>query len=64
MPQATAAVFVTQAGLAPPAAIAALAASLKLTPAETRMLERHAAGATLAGAAEILAIAETTAGRI
>jgi DNA-binding CsgD family transcriptional regulator/PAS domain-containing protein len=61
MPQATAAVFVTHAELAPPAAIAALAANFKLTPAETRMFERLAAGATLAEAAEILAIAETTA---
>jgi DNA-binding CsgD family transcriptional regulator len=61
MPQATAAIFVTQAGLAPPAAVAALAATFKLTPAETRMFDRLAAGATLAEAAETLAIAETTA---
>jgi DNA-binding CsgD family transcriptional regulator len=61
MPQATAAVFVTQAGLAPPPAIAALAANFKLTPAETRMFEQLAAGATLAEAAEKLVIAETTA---
>ena len=38
-----------------------LAANFKLTPAETRMFERFAAGATLAEAAETLAIAETTA---
>jgi len=61
MPQATAAIFVTWAGLNPPTAIAALAENFKLTPAETRMLERLAAGATLAEAAETLAIAETTA---
>jgi DNA-binding CsgD family transcriptional regulator/PAS domain-containing protein len=61
MLQATAAVFVTQAGLQPPAAIAALAANFKLTPAEARMFERLAAGATFAEAAETLRIAETTA---
>ena len=61
MPQATAAVFVTRAGLAPPCAVAALAENFKLTPAETRMLERLATGATLAEDAEALAIAKTTA---
>ena len=61
MQQSTAVVFVTQAGLQPPACVAALAANFKLTPAETRMFERLAAGATLAEAAETLRIAETTA---
>jgi DNA-binding CsgD family transcriptional regulator len=61
MQQPTAVVFVTQAGLQPPAAVAVLATNFKLTPAETRMFERLAAGATLAEAAETLRIAETTA---
>jgi DNA-binding CsgD family transcriptional regulator/PAS domain-containing protein len=61
MPQATAVVFVTQAGLQPPAAVAALAANFKLTPAEARMFEQLAVGATFAEAAETLTIAETTA---
>jgi DNA-binding CsgD family transcriptional regulator len=61
MLQATAAVLVTHEGLRWPAAIKALAANFKLTPAETRMFEQLATGATLAEAAEALAIAETTA---
>jgi DNA-binding CsgD family transcriptional regulator len=61
MPHATAAVFVTQAGIPPSGDISALAASFGLTPAETRLLERLAAGATVAEAARTLAVALPTA---
>jgi DNA-binding CsgD family transcriptional regulator len=61
MPQATAAVFITQAETQPPADIAALAASFGLTPTETRVLERLAGGATLPEAAKTLGIAHSTA---
>jgi DNA-binding CsgD family transcriptional regulator len=61
MPQATAAVFITQAETQPPADIAALAASFGLTPTETRVLERLAGGATLPQAAKALGIAHSTA---
>ena len=61
LPQATAAVFVTQAGGAPPSDIAAIAASFGLTHAEARVLERLLSGMTLVAAAAALGIAETTA---
>jgi DNA-binding CsgD family transcriptional regulator/PAS domain-containing protein len=61
MPQATAAVFITQAETQPPADIAALAASFGLTPTETRVLEHLAGGATLPQAAKTLGIAHSTA---
>jgi DNA-binding CsgD family transcriptional regulator/PAS domain-containing protein len=61
MPQATATVLVTHEGLRSPAAVKALSANFKLTPAETRMFEQLATGATVAEAAETLAIAKTTA---
>jgi len=61
LPQATAAVFVTQAAGAPLADIAAVAASIGLTPAETRVLERLLGGMSLVAAAAALDIAETTA---
>ena len=50
MPQATAAVFVTQAESFAPGDIGALAGSFGLTPAEARMLERLAGNATVIGA--------------
>jgi DNA-binding CsgD family transcriptional regulator len=52
---------VTHEGLRSPAAVKALSANFKLTPAETRMFEQLATGATVAEAAETLAIAKTTA---
>jgi DNA-binding CsgD family transcriptional regulator len=61
MPQATAAVFITQAETQPQADIAALAASFGLTPTETRVLEHLAGGATLPQAAKTLGIAHSTA---
>ena len=61
VPQATAAVFVTQAGGAPLADIVAVAASIGLTPAEARVLERLLGGKSLVDAAAALGIAETTA---
>lgn len=61
VPQATAAVFVTQAGDAPLADIVAVAASIGLTPAEARVLERLLGGKSLVDAAATLGIAETTA---
>lgn len=61
MPQATAAIFITQvAGLAA-ANIGAVATAFGLTPAETRVLERLLSGMSLVEAAAALAIAETTA---
>jgi DNA-binding CsgD family transcriptional regulator/PAS domain-containing protein len=59
VPRAAAAVFVTPAAAQSP--LAAAARALGLTPAETRLLERLAGGATLAEAATALGIAETTA---
>ena len=61
LPQATAAVFVTQAGAGPLADIVAVAASIGLTPAEARVLERLLGGMSLVEAAAALGIAETTA---
>jgi DNA-binding CsgD family transcriptional regulator/PAS domain-containing protein len=61
LPQATAAVFVTQAGGAPLADIVAVAASIGLTPAEARVLERLLSGKSLVETAAALGIAETTA---
>jgi DNA-binding CsgD family transcriptional regulator len=61
MPQATAAIFVTRAGMRPPASLPAVAASFGLTPAETRLLEHLARGATLGEAGAALDIAESTA---
>ena len=63
LPQATAAIFVTQAGgpPPPPADIAAVAASIGLTPAEARVLEQLLSGMTLVETAAALGIAETTA---
>jgi DNA-binding CsgD family transcriptional regulator/PAS domain-containing protein len=66
LPQATAAIFVTQAGVtraegAPLADIVAVAASIGLTPAEARVLERLLGGMSLVEAAAALGIAETTA---
>jgi DNA-binding CsgD family transcriptional regulator len=61
VPHATAAVFITQPmdGAAPD--IGAVAASFGLTPAEARMLEQLAAGATFAEAAETLGVSTNTA---
>jgi len=61
VPQATAAVFITRAESGPPADIAALAASFGLTPAETRVVERLAGGATLPEVAKALDISWMTA---
>jgi DNA-binding CsgD family transcriptional regulator/PAS domain-containing protein len=61
LPQATAAVFVTQAAGAPLANIAAVAASIGLTPAEARVVERLLSGMSLVEVAAALGIAETTA---
>jgi DNA-binding CsgD family transcriptional regulator/PAS domain-containing protein len=61
MPQATAAVFITQVGDPVPAQIDAAAAAFGLTPAETRILERLLSGMSPADAAAALAIAESTA---
>lgn len=60
-PEATAAVFVTRPSDSPAADICAIATNFGLTVAETRILERLAAGATLAEAAEALEISVTTA---
>jgi DNA-binding CsgD family transcriptional regulator len=61
VPQATAAVFVTQAGTSQPSDIAAVAASFGLTHAETRILRHLIAGAPLVEAAKALGIVEATA---
>jgi DNA-binding CsgD family transcriptional regulator len=61
MPQATAAVFVTQARQTGPNDISAVASSFGLTRTEARMLEHLAMGATLTEAAVMLEIANTTA---
>jgi DNA-binding CsgD family transcriptional regulator len=60
-PQAAAAVFITQPTDATPRDVGAVAASFGLTPAEARMLERLAAGATLKEAADALDISANTA---
>lgn len=61
MPQATAAVFVTQAASFAPGDLSALAGNFGLTPAEAGMLERLAGNATLAEAAKALGISLATA---
>jgi DNA-binding CsgD family transcriptional regulator/PAS domain-containing protein len=61
VPQATAAVFVTQARMSAPSDIAAIAASFGLTRAETHMLRHLVDGAPLAEAAKALGIVEATA---
>jgi len=61
MPQATAAVFITQAAGRPALEVSAIAATFGLTPRESGLLARLAAGASLAEAAAMLGIAETTA---
>jgi DNA-binding CsgD family transcriptional regulator len=61
VPQAAAAVFITQPTDATPRDVGAVAASFGLTPAEARMLERLAAGATLKEAADALDISANTA---
>lgn len=61
MPQATAAVFLTDAAGPMTVPVAAIADSLGLTAAEAHLLERLAAGSTIASAAVALGIAETTA---
>jgi DNA-binding CsgD family transcriptional regulator/PAS domain-containing protein len=60
-PQASAAVFITLPTDATPRDVGAVAASFGLTPAETRMLDRLAAGATFREAAEVLDISANTA---
>jgi DNA-binding CsgD family transcriptional regulator/PAS domain-containing protein len=60
-PQATAAVFITQPADSPPEDIGAIAANFDLTPAEARMLECLAGGATLSETAETLDISANTA---
>jgi DNA-binding CsgD family transcriptional regulator len=61
LPQATAAVFITQPTDSTARDIGAVAASFSLTPAEARMLEHLAAGATVAEATEALQISANTA---
>lgn len=61
VPQATAAVFVTAAASPPRLDLGPAARSYGLTPAETRLLERLALGATVAEAAAGLGIALSTA---
>jgi|HubBroStandDraft_6_1064221.scaffolds.fasta_scaffold189305_2 DNA-binding CsgD family transcriptional regulator len=61
VPQTAAAVFITQPTDTTPRDVGAVAASFGLTPAEARMLERLAAGATLREAAEALEISANTA---
>jgi len=60
-PQAAAAVFITQREDAPPEDIGAIAENFGLTPAERRILECVASGATLAEAATMLDISANTA---
>jgi DNA-binding CsgD family transcriptional regulator/PAS domain-containing protein len=60
-PQAAAAVFITQPEDIPSQDIGALAANYGLTPAETRILECVAGGATVGEAAETLEISANTA---
>lgn len=61
VPQAVAAVFVTQASGPAKLDVAAIAGGLGLTRAEARLLAQLAAGATLTAAAAALGIAATTA---
>jgi DNA-binding CsgD family transcriptional regulator/PAS domain-containing protein len=60
-PQAAAAVFITQPTDLPPQDIGSVAANYGLTPAETRILECVAGGATIGEAAEMLDISANTA---
>jgi DNA-binding CsgD family transcriptional regulator/PAS domain-containing protein len=60
-PQAAAAVFITQPEDSPSPDIGVLAANYGLTPAETRILECVAGGATIGEAAEMLDISANTA---
>jgi DNA-binding CsgD family transcriptional regulator len=60
-PRATAAVFITHREDSRPEDIGAIAANFGLTPAERRMLECVASGATLGQAAEMLDISANTA---
>jgi len=57
----TAAVLVTSAVVRPTGSVAAVARCFGLTPAESRVVERLVAGATLVDAAADLGIADTTA---
>jgi DNA-binding CsgD family transcriptional regulator len=59
--QATVAIFVMSAVAPSNGNLGAVARCLRLTPAETRILEQLAAGATLTEAAAALGIADTTA---
>jgi len=61
LPEATAAIFVTQTEARPATDIAAIGRSYGLTPAETRMLEQLARGRTLTEAREALGISRGTA---
>jgi DNA-binding CsgD family transcriptional regulator/PAS domain-containing protein len=61
VPQATAAVFITQVNGAPPRDMGGIARQFDLTAAETRLLEQLAADATLAEAAKTLGISHETA---
>jgi DNA-binding CsgD family transcriptional regulator/PAS domain-containing protein len=60
-PQATAAIFITQPTGSAPKDTGAVAANFGLTPAEARMVEQLAAGASLSEAAEALDISGNTA---
>jgi len=60
-PQPTAAVFIVPAVRAPIFSLAAVADCLGLTPSEACLVDKLAAGATLAEAAVALGIADTTA---
>jgi DNA-binding CsgD family transcriptional regulator len=60
-PQATAAVFITRPSDPRPRDVGAVAASFGLTPAEARMLQHLAAGATVNEAIEALDISPNTA---
>jgi DNA-binding CsgD family transcriptional regulator len=61
VPKATAAVFITSAEPQPPRDLRAISQAYKLTPAETRLLQRLAAGDTLNVAADALSVSHTTA---
>jgi DNA-binding CsgD family transcriptional regulator len=60
MPEATAAVFIGRADDPPPRDLAAFAGSFGLTPAETRLMEQLAGGATLEEAGDALGISRGT----
>jgi DNA-binding CsgD family transcriptional regulator len=61
VPTATAAVFITSAEPQPPRDLSAISQTYKFTPAETRLLQRLAAGDTLNAAADALSVSHTTA---